>query len=372
MDVKSHPVSSFSLNYFKLISEKNNFFFSPASIYLALSLTAAGSAGQTLKEFQNVLHFQNVEEMGKQISSLSEQLQQSSQSFTVSSANRIYTGVSAVVNDYKQFVEKYFQSGFEQVDFSQTEAVRQNINQWVSKQTREKIQELLSKDSINAATRMVLVNALYLKADWLNKFQSNKTADSYFYLEPNNQQKKVMIKMMNNDGIYGYGKFDNFEYVQLPYQNLNFAMEIFLPSNNIQDLESQLTAEQMQNALKKSQKTNIKLSIPKFKMSGISHKVLDVLKTLGINEALTGNADFSKLCETESLFISDVIHQAVIEVNELGTEAAAATAVIMSRSAMINKNPEVRCDRPFIFTITHIPTHTILFMGRITDPSKIN
>ncbi|KAL4477421.1 hypothetical protein ABPG74_002571 [Tetrahymena malaccensis] len=372
MDVKSHPVSNFSLNYFKLIPEKDNFFFSPASIYLALSLTAAGSAGQTLKEFQNVLDFQNVEAMGQQISTLSSQLQQSSQSFTVSSANRIYSGVSGVVNDYKQFVEKYFKSGFEQVNFIQTEAVRQNINKWVSQQTREKIQELLAQGTIDSSTRMVLVNALYLKADWLNKFEGNKTNDAYFYLEPNNDSKKVIIKMMSNEANYGYGKFDGFEYIQLPYQNQDFAMEIFLPSNSIQDLESKLTIEQMQNAMKNSQKSKIKLFIPKFKMGGISHKVLDILKSLGIQEALTGKADFSKLCETESLYISNVIHQAVIEVNELGTEAAAATAVIMKRcAAMINKTPEVHCNRPFLFTITHIPTHTILFMGRITNPQNL-
>ncbi|KAL4463797.1 hypothetical protein ABPG72_012415 [Tetrahymena utriculariae] len=373
MEVKSNPVSSFSLNYFKLVSEKNNFFFSPASIYLALSLTAAGSSGQTLKQFQNALEFQNIQEMGQQISSLSSQLQQSSQSFTVSSANRIYSGVKAVANDYKQFVEKYFKSGFEQVNFAETEPVRQNINKWVSQQTKEKIKELLAQGAIDGSTRMVLVNALYLKADWLYKFEGNKTADAYFYLEPNNDLKKVIIKMMSNEANYAYGKFDGFEYIQLPYQNQDFAMEIFLPSTNIQDLESKLTIEQMKNAMKLSQKTNIKLFIPKFKMSGMSHKVLDVLKSLGINQALTGQADFSKLCETESLYISDVIHQAVIEVNELGTEAAAATAVIMNRcTALVKKTtPEVRCDRPFLFSITHIPTHTTLFLGRIINPQNL-
>ncbi|EAR97804.1 proteinase inhibitor I4 serpin (macronuclear) [Tetrahymena thermophila SB210] len=374
MDLKSHPVSSFSLNYFKLISEKNNFFFSPASIYLALSLTAAGSAGQTLKEFQNVLNFQNVEEMGKQISSLNQQLQQSSQSFTISSANRIYSGVQAVTNDYKQFVEKYFQSGFENVNFNQAEAVRENINEWVSQQTREKIKELLKQGTIDASTRMVLVNALYLKADWLYKFQGNNTADRYFYIEPNNEQKKVLTKMMSNSATYGYGKFDGFEYVQLPYQNKDFAMEIFLPSNSIYDLESKLTVEQMQNAMNNSQKTKIKLFLPKFKMNGISHKALDILQNLGIVEALTPQANFSNLCQTENLYISDVIHQAVIEVNEQGTEAAAATAVLMRErcALIINETPEVHCDRPFLFTITHVPTHTVLFLGRITNPQNIN
>ncbi|KAL4477422.1 hypothetical protein ABPG74_002572 [Tetrahymena malaccensis] len=374
MDITSHPVSSFSLNYFKLISEKNNFFFSPASIYLALSLTAAGSAGQTLKEFQQVLDFQSLEQMGKQISSLSSQLQQSSQSFTISSANRIYTGVSAITNDYKQFVQKYFQSGFEQVNFGHTEAVRQNINQWVAQQTRDKIQELLKKESIDDSTRMVLVNALYLKADWLYKFQGKNTADKYFYIEPNNEQKKVLTKMMSNEAKYGYGKFDGFEYIQLPYQNEDFAMEIFLPSKNIQELESKLTYEQMQNAMKNSQKTKIKLFIPKFKMDGISHNVLDILKNMGIVQALTQEADFSNLCQTESLYISGVIHQAVIEVNEMGTEAAAATAVAMRErcALIINEIPEVHCDRPFLFTITHIPTHTVLFLGRIINPQNLN
>ncbi|KAL4474818.1 hypothetical protein ABPG74_001514 [Tetrahymena malaccensis] len=370
MDSKKHPISHFSVNYLKKTTQSENFFFSPASIYLSLSMAACGSEQQTLKEFKEVLTYQNNIELGQLIGSLNTLLMASSQQFSILSANKIYTGVSGITQNCKQFIENNFNTGFEQVNFTETESVRLAINKWVSKQTRTKIDELLKKDTINDRTRMVLVNALYLKAEWLYQFETAQ--DHQFYLQPGNEQSIVITKMMYKEAEYKYGKYDSFEYIQLPYKNEAYVMEVLLPITNLSDLENSITEEEIIRAQKVSKKSNVRLLLPKFKMGGASQSVANILKQLGVQEAFTNKANFKQFSQAEPLFISDVIHSANIDVNEKGTEAVAATAVCMSKKSCINKIKfqEFICNKPFIFTISHIPSNTILFLGRFCIPQK--
>ncbi|EAR86316.1 proteinase inhibitor I4 serpin (macronuclear) [Tetrahymena thermophila SB210] len=369
MESKKHSVSHFSINYLKKSGQNENFFFSPASIFLSLSMAACGSEQQTLKEFKDVLNYQNNIELGQLIHSLNSLLTSSSQEFSVLSANKIYTGVSGMTQNCKQFIENNLNGGFEQVNFKEAESVRVSINKWVSIQTSTKIDELLKKDMISAQTKMILINALYLKAEWLYQFEVAQ--DRKFYLQPGKEESIVFTKMMYKEAEYKYGKFDHFEYIQLPFKNEAYAMEILLPITNLNDLENSITDEQIIKAQRSSKKTDVRLLLPKFKMGGTSQSVVSILQQLGIQDAFTNQANFKQFSQTEELLISNVIHSANIEVNEKGTEAVAATVIMAKKQCIsLKKYQEFFCNKPFIFTISHIPSNTILFLGRFCVPVK--
>ncbi|EAR85713.2 proteinase inhibitor I4 serpin (macronuclear) [Tetrahymena thermophila SB210] len=370
MEAKQNPISKFCINYLEKIGNESNFFFSPSSIYLALSMVAAGSGGQTLKEFQNVLSFKNIGEICYHINSLSSQFEHSSQEFSILNANKIYASVSNLTQMYKEFISLYFKSGFQQVSFKDPEALRAYINEQVSDQTKGNVKELLQSGFLNQNTNMILVNALYLKAQWLYQFDAQYTQNMKFYLDPSNLEITVLTKMMMKTEIYNYIKFNGFQYIQIPYKNKEFVMEVFLPDLSLKQLEQSLTLEIMQEALKKSQKTKIKLRFPKFKINGKSENIVNVLQQIGLSQAFLPIADFKSISECEELYIKDLFHSATIQVDEIGTEAAASTAIIISQLSKVKEPPQVICDRPFLFTITHIPSKTIIFLGKLVNPQK--
>jgi serpin B len=272
---------------------------------------------------------------------------------------------------YLDLIAKNYGVGIQLADFIKNfEPVRGHINSWVSNQTKNKINDLLAPGSVNSRTRMVLVNAIYFKADWDVPFDANNTSDSTFNLLNGSQSQ---VKMMNNSKLtLPYIKGNGYQAVELPYNGNTAAMDIIMPDQgNFQSFQSTLDAQKINDIFKSMQSTSIALGLPKFTFT-TNFSLSDQLKSLGMTDAFDSNkADFSGMTGNHDLFISDVIHKAFVAVDEKGTEAAAATAVIMQAMSMpVQQKVHIVIDHPFIFIIRDLKSGQILFVGRVLDPAQ--
>ncbi|HEU0297551.1 MAG TPA: serpin family protein, partial [Anaerolineales bacterium] len=251
---------------------------------------------------------------------------------------------------------------------NQFESVRKEINDWVYDETQEKIKDLLPEGVLSSDTRMVLVNAIYFKADWLNQFDANDTFDSPFHLLDGTD---VTVKTMNQGTSMPYYRGDGFQAVELPYAGDTAAMDIFVPDEgNFEALESSLNSDLFNETINGLQPASMMLSLPKFTFES-SFNFSDTLKSMGMVDAFAADkADFTAMTAENDLFISNVIHKAFVAVDEEGTEAAAATAVIVDVTSAIMYDVTLTIDRPFIFIIRDKISGQILFIGRVLDPSN--
>lgn len=254
------------------------------------------------------------------------------------------------------------------VDFeNDPEGVRRSINEWVSDQTRSRIKDIIPPGVIDTLTRLVLANAIYFKATWEYKFEANNTADRQFYLL-NGDRISVPTMEFSHPVTFSYAAGDGWQAVGLPYLGGSTEMVIMVPDNgNFEAFESDLSAEDYGQILAVMEPQAVILSMPKFSFE-TQVGLRELLAGMGMQAAFDPvAADFSGIDGQRDLFISDAIHKAFIAVDEKGTEAAAATVVVMSTTSM----PEgivLTIDRPFFYVIRDTPTGTILFMGRVVDP----
>jgi serpin B len=272
---------------------------------------------------------------------------------------------------YLDLIAQDYGAGIQLADFIKNyEPARKTINDWVSQQTKNKINDLLAPGSVDAMTRMVLVNAIYFKADWEVPFDKNHTVDSDFTLLDGSQSK---VNMMNNGQLnLPYIQGDGYQAVELPYQGNSAAMDIILPeTGNFQNFESALDAGKLIGIFNSMQSTPIALGLPKFTFT-TDFSLHDQLQTLGMTDAFDPNkADFSGMTGNHDLYIGNVIHKAFVAVDEKGTEAAAATAVIMqTMSAPAQQKVHLVVDHPFIFVIRDLKSGQILFIGRVLNPAQ--
>lgn len=368
--------TAFALDLYSLLKEeKGNLFFSPYSISAVLAMTYAGARGDTEKQMAEALHFtlgqkrthpsfaeltRELEEIQKkgavQLLIANSLWPQKGYPFLpeyISLIKRCY-GVSVTPMDYKNAAEK----------------ARVIINKWVEDKTREKIKDIISPGALDLSTRLVLVNAIYFKGDWANQFDSNRTADADFIL-PGGRKKQV--PMMYQKEKFGYKDLQTAQLLELPYADESLSMIIVLPKevNGLTDLEKQLSIENLDSWLAHIPREQVKVYLPKFKMTWGTFELNEPLKRLGMQDAFWGDrADFSGMDGTKYLYISMVLHKAFIEVNEEGTEAAAASAVIMTLGSAEPrpKIPVFRADHPFLFIIRDNVTGSILFLGRVVNP----
>ncbi|EAR84457.2 proteinase inhibitor I4 serpin (macronuclear) [Tetrahymena thermophila SB210] len=361
---------AFSL--YQKLANSQNLVFSPASIYLALAMVAIGSKEQTLQEFKNLLDFNDINQLSKATASILKILQKDENNLKAHIANKVYSGLPELGADYQLIVSQNLGATIEKVNFIQYfEQIRTQINEWVQLVTQQKIKNLLPPGSLNQSTAMVLVNAIYFKGDWFKKFDKKKTQKLDFFLEYENAGQKIKTDIMSIQEYFDYYEDGNFQYIQIPYKGGQYSMEILLPRSSIQQFEQTLSDQVFQKARVNKFNKKLKLYLPKFKIQPES--VIDlqyILKQLGITTAFSNNADFSFMDPTKKVVLSNVYHKSVIEVNEDGAEAAASTAVVMQLS--IQKDIQMLCNKPFIYSITHIPSQTILFLGKVTDPSKLS
>ena len=260
-------------------------------------------------------------------------------------------------------------AGIRLADFiNQYEAVRKEINNWVSEQTKDKIKNLIPEGVLDSDTRMALVNAIYFKGDWLHPFDADSTRDASFHLLDGSE---VTVPMMNQDAFIPYAKGDGWQAIELAYQGETAAMDIIIPDEGrFEEVESSLGYETVSAILTSLQPISATLSLPKFKFES-EFGLANQLAALGMPDAFDPNkADFSGMSDKNDLYISAVFHKAFVTVDEKGTEAAAATAVIVGVTSAPMFDVTLTIDRPFIFLIRDIPTGQILFVGRVLNPAQ--
>lgn len=380
----------------QLAQGDDNLCLSPYSIQSALAMTFAGADGETRAEMARVLHFTNdgdaihtsfaalqssLGEMTKKSVQIAEQSKKHSgpsEPITLSIANRLFAQNDYEFRDaFQQLVKKFYGAPFETLSFKDNpDVARTHINNWVTEQTRDKIRDLIPTRGINELTRLVLANAIYLKAPWAWEFNDKLTAPKSFHVGGG---AAVDVPTMNNRKSYGYAKRDGFTAVALPYSGSELQFLVLIPGEvgGLKKLESKLSGETL-GQLAKLEHQDVDLELPKFKFEPPTIPLRENLEALGIKTAFDdpqGSANFDRMSPRKPdkyLAISNVFHKTFIAVDEKGTEAAAATAVVMMElTARFEKPKEpihVKVDRPFIYAIQHVPSGTCLFIGRVTDP----
>ncbi len=366
--------NQFALDLFKNIAaaqKDSNIFFSPVSISTALAMAYAGSHGETQKQMAGVLHFDgSQDEVARSFHSFMASLSQpANNAYQLRVANALWAQEGAHFRpEFVSMMHTYYAGDFRSVDFAATEEALATINSWVAEKTAGKIPKLLHQGDISALTRLVLTNAVYFKGDWIEPFRESATEPAPF-TTGNGQKKKV--PMMHRTGYLGYAQVGDLQVLELPYRGDQLSMLVLLPRVDATNPWANFSGEKLQQVRARMHGTRVEVFLPKFKVDE-RRSLEDTLPRMGMRDAFDArSADFSGITDKEEWYISKVIHQAVVEVNEKGTEAAAATAVVATAAAMQPSEPAVfRADHPFVYMIIHKPSDSILFMGRLSDPPQ--
>ncbi|MDO9509120.1 MAG: serpin family protein, partial [Thermovirgaceae bacterium] len=346
------------------------------SISSALAMTYGGARGQTAAQMEEALRFtkgqKGTHEAFRGLGSLLEDIQ-ACKEVELAVANSIWpqTGYG-FLPEYTELLKKYYGVEITPVDYARApEPSRKKINGWVDVKTKEKIKDLLPEGSIDSLTRLVLVNAIYFKGDWEEQFDPNDTIKAPFFVSPD---KSVEASLMTRTGDYGYSDMGDLQMLELPYAGEDLSMVVILPEpgGSISDLEKKMTIENYSQWKESMSEKEVKVFLPKFSITWGSFSLVEALKSLGMIDAFSEmKADFSGMNgRPGELCITDVLHKAFIDVNEEGTEAAAATAVVVGLKSLPVPPAVFRADRPFIFIIQENSTGSILFIGRVADPTK--
>jgi serpin B len=369
-------LEAFGLDLYRALSPgQTNMVFSPTSITLALAMARAGARGQTAAEMDAVMHALASDEHAGWLNALDQALASRSGTATDGSGQELAVTLR-IANapfaqqgmpleaTYLETLAARYGAGLRLVDYvSATEAARQVINAWVDERTEQRIPELLVQGVLTPATRLALVNAIYLKAPWQTPFGSEATEGVFTRADGST----VEVPFMATTSSFPYASGDAWQALEIPYLGGSLALTLILP-DDLADFERTLTPDELAAITSSLTGTQVALALPRF---GIETKadLATILAGLGMPTAFSDAADFSGITTAQRLAISNVIHQANIDVDEKGTEAAAATAVVMEESAMPSEPLTVRVDRPFLFALRDVPTGAILFLGRVGDPS---
>jgi len=369
--------------YGKLAAKPGNLFLSPYSISTALAMTYAGAQGETQAQMRDVLKFPAEGEtlhtcFGGLLQKLGGATKRTA-GYELNIANRLWGEERPYFTFRDTFLETtrhFYGAELAKVSFStDSTGACKEINTWVEKETREKIKKLLTPGDVNQDTLLVLTNAIYFKGDWANKFKEESTKEEPFYL---NSEDSVPVPMMHQTGDFEYMATEEFQALQMPYRGETLAMLVLLPRerDGLAAFENSLTVETLDQVLKAAHKQEVEVYFPRFTLE-TSFSLKATLTEMGMADAFNGDADFMGMIEytsdaapEEVVRISDVIHKAFVDVNEEGTEAAAATAVTMvAKTVSIPEPPPVfRADHPFIFLIRDNRSKSILFLGRLAKP----
>ena len=368
--------NAFALDlYAKLSARDGNLFFSPYSISTALAMTYAGARGDTAKQMAKALHLGPNgkplhDAFGELVSYLNAAGKKKGYQLSVANALWAQKGYR-FLDDYLTLVTGTYEAGLSNLDFAKaTEAARKTINKWVEKKTQDKIKDLFKPGTLNAASRMVLTNAIYFKGDWASQFDKENTNDLPFHLAaPEGKPAQVDVPMMLQTAKFKYAETDKLQALELPYGRGDLSMIVLLPRqvDGLGHLEKALSSENLSGWLSKLRKRKVTVFLPKFKMTS-EFNLNKTLSSMGMTDAFTDKADFSGMDGTRYLFIQAVVHKAFVDVNEEGTEAAAATGIGVG-VMMAPEPPAVfRADHPFVFLIRDKSTDSILFLGRVMNP----
>lgn len=362
----------------KLCEDKSrqNLFFSPFSISSALSMILLGSKSNTKAQIAKVLSLNKAEDAHNEYQSLLSEINDSNTKYILRTANRLYGEKTfEFLSSFIESSEKFYHAGLEQTDFKHAwEDSRKQINGWVEEKTEGKIQNLLVEGILDSLTRLVLVNAIYFKGNWEKQFNKERTVERPFQINKNETKPVQMMFMKDRFNMTYIGDFQT-KILELPYVGNELSMIILLPdtiqdgSTGLERLERELTYERLIDWINPEMMdcTEVRVSLPRFKLEE-DYDLKPLLSSMGMPDAFDlEKADFSGISAGKELVLSEVVHKTFVEVNEEGTEAAAATAgVMMLRCAMIV--PDFTADHPFLFFIRHNKTSSILFCGRFCSP----
>ena len=371
---------AFAFDLYRALSQQEgNLFCSPYSISLALAMAYAGARGGTEQEMADTLHFTLPENrlhpafngLDLELASRGEGAEGKDEAgFRLNIVNAIWGQEDyAFLAEFLDVLAENYGAGLRLLDFREaSEAARVTINDWVAEQTEGRIEDLIPQGGIDATTRLVLTNAIYFNAAWQEPFGESATRDEPFYLLDG---EAVSVPMMHQTQEFGYTAGDGYQAVELHYDGWELSMVIVLPDEGaFESFEELLNADMVNLAVERLERRELVLAIPKFEFDS-DFSLSEALQTLGMPTAFSSAADFSGMTGGRDLFISDVIHKAFVSVDEEGTEAAAATAVVMAELAAPVEEEEplkVTIDRPFVFLIRDIETGTVLFIGRVLNP----
>ncbi len=365
--------NAFACDLFQQLAttQDGNLLFSPTSIAMGLGMTWSGAQGKTAQEMSSVLHLHGSNnEVLDSYASLLKDLNSPHGAYTLQIVNRLW-GQQGLpfLDSFLDPLKQKMKASLVPLDFShRPEDSRLKINQWVSQQTEAKIPELLNPGLVTTNTELILTNAAYFKAPWSKAFKNYNTHDATF----DTGTQSVTVPFMHQTQTYQYFDAGTAKLLALPYAGDQLEMLIILPGDSAElpDLEHHLNAQTLNQWQKSLHSQQVVLSLPRFKITD-SFSLKNTLSDLGMPAAFDPNqADFSGMTGTKELYISHVAHKAFIEVDEAGTEAAAATAIVVERLGGMEMQDYTpfKADHPFLFLIIHRPSQAVLFMGRVTDP----
>jgi serpin B len=363
--------------YAQLSKQPGNLFFSPESISTAFGMAYAGAHGQTATQMEHVFHFTlPPDRLHPAMGALLAEMNAQHKDYELRVADALWAQQDAsFLPDYLKLVQADYGAGFHRVNFKDSpESVRATINAWVEKQTNDKIKDLLSPGVVNHSTRLVLTNAIYFKGNWQDQFDTEATQKEEFHLSAT---QWVIAPMMHRTDGYRYYDGGTFQALELPYAGDEIAMVVLLPKEKegLASLEQLFASGVAGDWIQKLEPVDkVILTLPRFTMTQ-QFELSGTLSAMGMAQALSNGADFSGMTGKPDFTISAAIHKAYIDVNEQGTEAAAATAIVMRATAARMPFPEpppivFRADHPFLFILLDTRSGGMLFLGRVADPTK--
>jgi serpin B len=361
--------NAFAIDLYKQVAAKQdgNLILSPYSVSSALAMTYAGARGETAEQMKKTLHFSlPSEKLHPAFGGVTDSLQTAGKKrrYELNIANALWAQQGLeFVPEFRDITGKSYSAGVREVNFGDREAARGTINRWVEEQTRDKIKDLLQPNDITGNVRLVLTNAIYFKGEWKHQFKKERTFDGDFETAPG---VKVKVPMMRHSEIkLRTCKTETWQLLELPYAGERLSMVVLLPNKRcgLREVESRLTTAELEQALAQLGEQKLDVYLPRFQFKS-RFELRQPLIDLGMPVAFSDGADFSGITPGGGLRIKDVIHGGSVEVDEVGTVAAAATAVVMDESA----RPSFRADHPFLFLIRDAKSGNVLFLGRVTDP----
>ena len=378
--------SAFALDLYGHLKEKpGNLFFSPFSVSAALAMTMAGARGDTEAGMGKALRLDLGREklapaFGALLKDLNDRKMKGrwqddpnagKKPFELVVANALWGQKGYPFKaDFLGLLKRSYEAGLQEADFgADPDKARKAINAWVEEKTKNKIREILPPGTVPASTRLVLANAIYFKAAWVQPFEKEATREGEFLLS---SKEKVRVPFMRRTGDFRYAETESMQVLTLPYQGGDLAMAVLLPKavEGLPELEKGLDAGAFWRAWDAAASAEVNVQLPKFKIES-AFPLNDALISLGMGDAFApGKADFTGMADTKELFIGFVIHKTFVDVNEAGTEAAAATVVGMLGGDMPAEPKAFKADRPFLFAIVDGKTRSILFLGRVANPAK--
>ncbi len=368
--------TNFALALYKTIAKEQpgNLFLSPYSISSALAMTYAGARGETEKQMAKTLRLpQGQGAVHLAFAALASNIAaiNTAGNVEITTANALWLQQNfQVIDAYLATIRAQYRGQLFPVNFVEAaEAARQQINAWIEEQTNQKIRELLPAGSVSDATRCVLTNAIYFKGKWANAFDADATTNQPFWVT---LDQEISVPMMRLQAPMKFAEIENMQIVELPYagEEISLLLAVSKAKDGVGFLERHLAWDVLASWRRDIAMQDVEFFLPKFVMTS-QFGLANTLEQMGMKDAFADRADFSGIEAGKTLRISDVVHKAFVEVNEEGTEAAGATGVVMGVTSVQEPLPVpvVRADHPFFFLIQEKATGSILFMGRVADPT---